>query len=46
MTNLIYKLGPHVTLAWEFRRLLTNYQNQRSLNAIIETANMAVGFIL
>lgn len=44
MTNLIYKMTSHVTLAWEWRRLLTNYQNQQTLNAIINTANMAIAY--
>lgn len=44
MTNLMYKVSPHITWAWEWRRLLTDYQNQRSLNAIIQVANMAIAY--
>ncbi|HEV2690160.1 MAG TPA: hypothetical protein VGV35_16495 [Bryobacteraceae bacterium] len=44
MTNLMYKLAPSVTLAWEWRRFLSNYQNQRALNAIGDTANMAISY--
>ncbi len=45
MTNLMYKVSPHFTWAWEWRRLMTNYQNQQSLNAIIQTANMAIAYV-
>lgn len=44
MTNLMYKVSPHITWAWEWRRLLTDYQNQRSLNAIIQVANLAISY--
>lgn len=44
MTNLMYKVSPHITWAWEWRRLMTDYQNQRSLNAIIQVANMAISY--
>jgi len=44
MTNLMYKVSPHITWAWEWRRLMTDYQNQRSLNAIIQVANMAIAY--
>ena len=45
MTNLMYKVSPHFTWAWEWRRLMTDYQNQQSLNAIIQTANMAIAYV-
>jgi hypothetical protein len=44
MTNLMYKVSPHITWAWEYRRLMTNYQNQATLNAILQTANMAMSY--
>ena len=44
MTNLMYKASPHITWAWEWRRLLTDYQNQKSLNAIIQVVNMAISY--
>jgi len=44
MTNVMYKLSTQVTLAWEWRRFLTNYRNQQSVNAIGDTANMAVSY--
>jgi len=28
MANLMYKLSSSVTLAWEYRRLLTDFRNQ------------------
>ncbi|MES1262044.1 MAG: hypothetical protein ABUS49_09930, partial [Acidobacteriota bacterium] len=45
MSNLVYKLSPHMTWAWEWRRLLTNYQNQSTLNADIFVGNMAVAYV-
>jgi hypothetical protein len=44
MTNLMYKASPHITWAWEWRRLLTDYQNQKSLNATIQVVNMAISY--
>jgi hypothetical protein len=44
MTNLMYKLSTQITLAWEWRRFLSNYRNQQSLNAIGDTANMAISY--
>ncbi len=45
MTNLMYKLSPHVTWAWEWRRFLTDYRNQRAADAAGDHANMAVSYI-
>jgi hypothetical protein len=45
MTNLMYKFSPHLTWAWEWRRFLTNYSNQATLNAAGDHANMAVSYI-
>ena len=44
MANLMYKFSPHITWAWEWRRLMTNYQNQKSLNANINVGNMAIAY--
>jgi hypothetical protein len=44
MTNLQYKFSPHVTFAWEWRRFLTNFRNQRLLDNIGDHVNMAVGY--
>jgi hypothetical protein len=38
----MYKLSPHITSSWEWRRVMTYYQNQRALNATINIANMAI----
>ena len=32
MGNLTYKFTPSVTFAWEWRRILTDFRNQRSAN--------------
>jgi len=45
MTNLMYKLSPHVTWALEWRRFLTDYRNQQVLNAIGDHVNLAIGYI-
>ncbi|HYL72591.1 MAG TPA: hypothetical protein VEU96_00210 [Bryobacteraceae bacterium] len=45
MANLMYKLTPHITWAWEWRRFLTDYRNQQAVNAIGDTANMAIAYI-
>jgi len=45
MTNLMYKLSPHITWAWEWRRFLSDYRNQQVANAIGDTANMAISYI-
>ena len=44
MANIMYKLSPHITWAWEWRRFQTNYLNQQTLNAIGNTANMAIAY--
>ena len=44
MANLMYKATSHITWAWEWRRLMTNYQNQKSLNANINVANVAISY--
>jgi hypothetical protein len=44
MTNLMYKASPHITFAWEWRRILTDYRNQQAMNAIIQVANMGIAF--
>jgi hypothetical protein len=38
----MYKLSPNITSSWEWRRVMTYYQNQRTLNATINIANMAI----
>ena len=45
MTNLMYKVTPHMTWALEWRRFLTDYRNQQSLNAIGDHINLAIGYI-
>jgi hypothetical protein len=45
MANLVCKFSPHMTWAWEWRRLLPNYQNQQTLNANINVGNMAIAYL-
>lgn len=45
MTNLMYKVSPHITWALEWRRFLTDYRNQQALNAIADHVNLAIGYI-
>ncbi len=44
MANLMRKLNQRITLSWEWRRILTDYQNQRTANAIIDLANMGIAY--
>ncbi len=44
MANLMYKLSHNVTFAWEFRRMLTDFRNQRAANERGDQANMAVAY--
>jgi hypothetical protein len=43
--NIIYKYTPHVNFAWEWRRFLTNWKEQRTANEIGNTLNLAVAYI-
>jgi hypothetical protein len=45
MANLMYKVTPYITWAWEWRRLMTNYQNQKALDANINVGNMAIAYV-
>jgi hypothetical protein len=45
MGNIIYKLSPHATIAWEYRRLLTDFRNQLAANERGDTANLALAYI-
>lgn len=44
MGNVMYKWSPSVTFAWEWRRFLTDYLNQRSANNKRDQANVAVAY--
>ena len=44
MANLMYKLSPRITWAWEWRRFLTNYRNQQAVNSIGDHTNMAIAY--
>ncbi len=44
MTNIMFKISPALTFAWEWRRFLTSYRNQPPANDISDQANMAVGY--
>ncbi len=43
--NVIYKYSPHVNFAWEWRRFLTNWKDQRTANEIGDQLNMAIAYI-
>ena len=45
MTNLMYKVSPHITWALEWRRFLTDFKNQQTLNAIGDHVNLAISYI-
>jgi hypothetical protein len=45
MGNLIYKMTPHAPIAWEYRRLLTDFRNQAAANERGETANLALVYV-
>lgn len=45
MTNLMYKFSPHGTLAWEWRRMLTDYRNQGAANDAADHVNLAIGYV-
>ena len=42
--NLIYKVAPNVTLAWEWKRFLTNFRNQHAADEQGDHVNMAIAF--
>jgi hypothetical protein len=42
--NILYKLSPRVTFAWEWNLIQTNYFNQRNANNRDHLANMAVAY--
>ncbi|HLJ50140.1 MAG TPA: hypothetical protein VKU01_29205 [Bryobacteraceae bacterium] len=44
MANLMRKLNQRITLSWEWRRILTDYRNQQTANAIIDLANMGIAY--
>lgn len=44
MGNIMYKFSPNVTFAWEWRRILSDYRNQRAANERGDHLNMAVGY--
>ncbi len=45
MGNLMYKYTPHATIAWEYRRILTDFRNQVFANERGDTANLALAYI-
>ncbi|HWD97920.1 MAG TPA: hypothetical protein VG345_02745 [Bryobacteraceae bacterium] len=44
MGNIMYKYTPHATVAWEYRRILTDFRNQSFANERGDTANLALGY--
>ena len=45
MGNLIYKYTTHALIAWEYRRLLTDFRNQLLANERGDTANLALAYV-
>ncbi len=45
MGNIMYKLSPHVTVASEYRRILTDFRNQAAANERGDSANLAFAYI-
>jgi hypothetical protein len=45
MGNVIYKYSPHVNFAWEWRRFLTNWKNQRFANENGDHFNLGIAYI-
>ena len=44
MGNVIYKPVSHVNIAWEYRRILTDFRNQLSANERGDVANLALAY--
>jgi len=44
MGNIMFKVSPAVTLAWEYRRLLTDFRNQSFANERGDHVNLGVAF--
>jgi hypothetical protein len=45
MGNITFKPVSSVTFAWEYRRLLTDYVNQRQANERGDHVDMAIGYV-
>jgi hypothetical protein len=45
MGNLMYKFSPQLTMAWEWRRFLTDFQNQRAANERGDHLNVAFAYV-
>jgi hypothetical protein len=45
MGNIMYKYTPNFTIAWEYRRMLTDFRNQVFANERGDTANLAFAYI-
>ncbi|MCU1262248.1 MAG: hypothetical protein JWO80_5133 [Bryobacterales bacterium] len=43
--NVMYKWSPNLTLAWEWRRFLTNFRNQQAFDEQGDHVNLAVAFV-
>ncbi len=44
MGNVMYKYNPHFTIAWEYRRLLTDFRNQPLANERGDHANLGFAY--
>ncbi|HTA41285.1 MAG TPA: hypothetical protein VK789_02490 [Bryobacteraceae bacterium] len=45
MANIMYKYTPNFTIAWEYRRMLTDFRNQVFGNERGDTANLAFAYM-
>jgi hypothetical protein len=45
MGNIMYKYTPHATIAWEYRRLLTDYRNQIFANERGDHVDLALVYV-
>jgi len=41
----MYKYTPHFTVAWEYRRILTDFRNQIFANERGDSANLAFAYL-
>ena len=45
MGNIMYKINPAFTWAWEYRRLLTDFRNQPTAGERGDQVNMAIAYM-
>ena len=45
MGNIMFRVSPAVTLAWEYRRLLADFRNQPFANERGDHVNLGIAYI-